>query len=603
MEQAAIRNNALECLTNLYGALPNPTSDLSVIFETGEIDEDRITESYTALTELFASDPCNDRLALYFPFELIPNLEKDLNIREDTKIALEKFVTAYKASWNSLLSYSEIRADFADGDIVEIKHRTESLPQVAKAAHLIPKLVAQNVIQIDEVISILKETTDTVLQNSIADALSVLMDENLLSDEDLVRLEESQSFFVQNTARILKTYADRTHTTEDESMLGDEKVFFAKIENEIANIEDHIRANKQMTQSRQTWLLEKEIGNTIDKYSVQLVELASSFDQDATPFALWATAPDTSDISRRVVVRALCSALESEAKTNLAKAQQAFTKHTQMFEELLRAGNGDIQNEVTRALYHLRSLNVIDDRELESFGLEKPLLDAPTSEILESMRDTITEFTEASLHIKEHPELSKLIYPIIVFLGSRMKGYSRSTSDLDVAVFVRPGVQEEERRKLQTYLGEVLTETKSDGRAMEFWLTEENDTLSIRDYENPDPQRGDSTLTHPLIGAWCGDTEAIAELYAKLMPGYVFTGDKKILGEDARALWLKGMEHDILQYRLMHKGYSNFKAAQGGIHGTHAHEIDGTSTFFDSGYRRLATKLFIERVFLPDLPK
>lgn len=138
---------------------------------------------------------------------------------------------------------------------------------------------------------------------------------------------------------------------------------------------------------------------------------------------------------------------------------------------------------------------------------------------------------------------------------------------------------------------------------MEFWLEADGDELSIQNFENPDSSLGDSSLPHPLLGAWCGDRGAIEELYKKLMPGYLYSKGKTIDGEAARHLWLKQMEHNTLQYRLMHKGYQRFFPEQGGIHTAHSDEIDGDSTFYDSGYRRLATKLFLDRVFLPQLEK
>lgn len=63
------------------------------------------------------------------------------------------------------------------------------------------------------------------------------------------------------------------------------------------------------------------------------------------------------------------------------------------------------------------------------------------------------------------------------------------------------------------------------------------------------------------------------------------------------------MEHSLIQYRLMHKGYKEKNLEQGGIDSVYKDEIDGNSMFYDSGFRRMATKIYLEKVFLPQLKK
>src|SRR6185295_13438322 len=117
-----------------------------------------------------------------------------------------------------------------------------------------------------------------------------------------------------------------------------------------------------------------------------------------------------------------------------------------------------------------------------------------------------------------------------------------------------------------------------------------------------DSAMGDSTLTHVLFeGAWGGNKNTIRELYEKLLVDYLYSKGKTVLQHDARTFWLKEIERDTLQYRLMHKGYARFFPKQGGIDTDHSSGIDSNSAFWDSGYRRLASKLFIDKVFLPQL--
>lgn len=196
-----------------------------------------------------------------------------------------------------------------------------------------------------------------------------------------------------------------------------------------------------------------------------------------------------------------------------------------------------------------------------------------------------------------------MIYPVAISLGSHMKGYATKNSDRDMGVFVRPGTSFENRERIQELLQEILSRTEVRGSFMEFWLTEHEGGLWIQDFVNPDSSLGDSSLSHPLLGSWFGNEQAIRELYGKLMPQYLYSKGKTILEEDARMVWLEDMEHTILQYRLMHKGYTSLFAAQGNFRANHMDEIDGESTFYDPGYRRLATKLFIDKVFIPQLDK
>ncbi len=53
----------------------------------------------------------------------------------------------------------------------------------------------------------------------------------------------------------------------------------------------------------------------------------------------------------------------------------------------------------------------------------------------------------------------------------------------------------------------------------------------------------------------------------------------------------------------MHKGYRHFFPKKGNLETEHSDNVDSDSAFYDSGYRRLATQLFINRVFLPQLSK
>ena len=140
------------------------------------------------------------------------------------------------------------------------------------------------------------------------------------------------------------------------------------------------------------------------------------------------------------------------------------------------------------------------------------------------------------------------------------------------------------------------------GFSVEFWLDEHGDSLAVRDLEGRDSHQGGSTWTHVLFGAaWCGNVATVKELHKRLLVPYFYKSGVDTGGRDIRSDYLEEMERDALQYRLMHKGYARFFPERGGIHTPHGDAIDQDSVFWDSGYRRTATRLFASRVFLPRL--
>lgn len=232
------------------------------------------------------------------------------------------------------------------------------------------------------------------------------------------------------------------------------------------------------------------------------------------------------------------------------------------------------------------------------------LIDKSFNERERLIKNDIEVVRQAVESIQSNPELSKLIYPACILFGSKIKGYGAIDADVDLAVFVRPEISAEERDYLKAQLSQTFSHDKIKGKVVEFWLEDRGDEFGILDFENLDSTLADSSWAHVLFeGSWVGDEDAIKELYEKLLSGFLYSKDKKIFGGDARTIWLEEMEKDTLQYRLMHKGYTRLFPRQGGIQTKHSDRIDGQSTFYDSGYRRLATKLYLSKVFLPQLEK
>lgn len=209
------------------------------------------------------------------------------------------------------------------------------------------------------------------------------------------------------------------------------------------------------------------------------------------------------------------------------------------------------------------------------------------------------DFTGIINSLKKQQVFSNYFYPVVIFFGSRVKGYGTENADLDAAIFVKPGIVFSEQPKLRKLLQNLFPQDKINGKVVEFWLEENDGNLFVRSFSKPDTHMADSGWVHVLFnGEWLGDRELMSELYRKLLVPYIFSGD-----ETQARIWAEEMEKDILQYRLMHKGYFRCFAPIGGLKTGHSYLIGGNSAFYDSGFRRLATKLFLEKVFLPQLKK
>ncbi len=179
-------------------------------------------------------------------------------------------------------------------------------------------------------------------------------------------------------------------------------------------------------------------------------------------------------------------------------------------------------------------------------------------------------------------------------------------SDLDLAIFIRPDVRQTETPRIKSLLEKISSHPKIRGRVMEFWLNRVDDRLELKSSPMTDALvKGaaiDNSWAHLLLcSMWYGQPDAVNELYERLLPGFLFSAGQNIRGHRAKEIWLRMIESEILQYRLMHKGYLRFYPGEKEPVTEHSWPMDLDSTFWDSGYRRVATKLFVARVFLPEL--
>jgi hypothetical protein len=554
-EQVELRTTAHEKLEVIFDTIAPTNMEVTEAMESGIVNPDDATTAFDSLATLLESDPGNTRLLLYIPFEIIP--EASWTSKSETlNNAIQHFKDAYITAWYNLLSYDDVRANFVDGDVLEVELRTKPLERVTKAAHLIPQLIEKKLLTIGQVTALMDDNPNTPLEKSIAETLPVLVDLNLISQEIC--------------DEILKNHP---------VPLGPEKETLAP---------------EKITDARARWMKREAQNKNIDATADILASEIISGKQ----------LPESIEMDHMLpAIHGIRKAIEQLATKDTSKARSVYDQYASFLASAYALNEPAISDALTVTFTHLVNMKIIDQTTTDTLGISIPKLDGTFKNKADTLRNETTTLESFMKNIESDSELSKYIYPATILFGSRLKGYGTHTADLDYAVFIKPGTNLDERDHIQKLIQESVGPT-IDGKAVEFWLEENNECLNVRDVENPDTSMADSTWAHVLFeGAWYGNSESIKELHEKLLSGYVYSKDKKYGSRDSRSIWLEEMEKDTLQYRLLHRGYDRSYPNQGRIHTEHADLIDGKSTFYDSGYRRMATKLFLRKVFLPQLEK
>lgn len=571
-EQIRERGLLLSRFTDVAGCIPCPDIPIESAIGSGYVSERQVERLYDSLGDLL-ENPEYKRIILYLPFGLLPDMGWRPDSRE-LQSALERFRRAYMERWKELLQMADVRANFVDGDVLEVERRTGDLPRVVKAAHLVPKLIEKSWLTSDEVM-ILKESSDCeVLTASLNDALIVLDD-----------LENGAA------ASIYPLSASAMPVSEIMERLTEE---FSLIDN--AGYSD-------MTERREQWLRQSSKEKAIDRLA-EIVgeEIAKENIPDEIMETLLGSEVDDSEISvarRQMLIEGIGKAIEVLSSSEIGRASHIYKKYQSV---LLRSWECDdecLKETLSKFFRHLYHLGIVDEERLGRSGIAIPELGGQFSKNLASIdREIDTKAIIAA--ISSDPELSELIYPIVLVFGSRLKGYGTKKSDIDVGIFFRPDVALQEPLRMKELLKKVFPKKMCEEGIIRFYLEEKDGIFLVRDLDMHDRSMGKSYWAHVLFGsAWIGDGKTIRELFQKLLVPHMYGADRMIHGMDARGRFLEHLERDNLQYRLMHKGYEKFHSTLGGIKTKYADRIDGKSVFWDPGYRILATELFIRRVFLP----
>jgi hypothetical protein len=599
LEQIKTRKEINECLDSVLTRLPRPDISLEDAIKQGHIDEEQTAKLYNSLNELLRSDDYK-RLALYLPFEFLPNKTWRPST-EKLQLASDQFRKTYMKSWKSLLSTHDVRANFVDGDVLEVEQRTGDLPRVVKAAHLIPKLVENGLLEVQDAIELMEESDDQTLKDSIADTLPVLANMGLISEKEIELMEKSKDRLVNNMTRIIDS---NMKAKEQPSEMASKTITLSSVQKELNDEFSHIDTQDygDITKKREAWLKQKKRQETIESLGNDIG--AAIIKNDFTDQALAGFLSSEANVaSQQALAEGIRKTIESIALADPEKAQTIYAKYKEILIKLWETDKPEARETLSKTFRQLHQLGIVDDKQLAELNINMPKLAGPFSENLKLMEKEMRDLQGVITSIESNPELSGLIYPAALAYGSRLKGYGAQKADVDFAVFVKPGASFSDRTKLQELLKETFAKQKIQGDIAEFWLEQKQNRLEIIDFAKPDVSLGKNYWTHILFGAaWEGNKDVMRQLCKELLVPYMYDVSKTIHGRDARSLYLEELERDTLQYRLMHKGYEQFFPPYGGIHTPHLESIDGKSMFWDSGYRQLATKLFLNRVFLPKIP-
>ena len=231
-----------------------------------------------------------------------------------------------------------------------------------------------------------------------------------------------------------------------------------------------------------------------------------------------------------------------------------------------------VRRQATSAFRQLHYSGTLSAEEVANHDVTLPTLSGNISENLTYINKEIDQAERVARQIKQNEHLHSLFYPAVLLGGSKLKGYGDGDSDTDWALVARPDAR---------VTPELLAQLDASEAPVVIMTAERDDGLAV-----------DAVYANMVYGAaWIGDEQTIAQLQQDVAVN--------LTSPHYRRFALRRLEQDSLQYRLLHKGYERHHAVLADDTVIFTDGIDSQSTFWDPGYRRLATQIFAERVTLP----
>lgn len=559
-EQINDRSECVKCLNDVIDKLPNPNISLEQSIELGFITDDQVINLYNSLGYILKDDDYK-RLALYIPFEFLPDMTWNPN-NKILKQSINNFTMAYMDAWSGLFDVCDIRANFVDGDVLEVEKRTSDPERVVKAAHMIPKLIERGLLNKEEIFNFYNIVEESTLKDSISDALLAMADMGQISASELTDLSISQK--IASSSRV--------------------------------------ECDINITERRKQWLEKRQQDNNVIKLSQNVVESINS--GETLDAVLQKVALSDNDQKNKVFIESIRNIIENKAKNDIDNARTTFMDYEEILLTLAKIDDTDIKERIEKTFRRFYRLGVVDKIQLDNLNITLPNLSGNFSENLPFLETEIADMNCIIKSIENSPELSSYIYPAVLLGGSRLKGYGQQGSDTDIGIFIKPDISASDKTRMRELINLAFNINGRSYEPTELWLDEQKDELAICDLDKDDKLIISSHWANFLFNAvWLGDDNSVKNLMSKILPRYFNSDDLDSEGRDKRKLCLEVLQRDLLQYRLMHDGYVRHYPPCSDNKLIDADTIDGKSMFWDSGYRQIATRLFINNVFLPKITK
>jgi len=400
LEQTAERKKLNECLNDVFDRLPRPDMSFESAISQGHITEEQIKNTYTSLSSLLESGQGYERIILYLPFEFLPNTEWHPATKE-LQQATDRFRSAYMKAWKNLLSAHDVRANFVDGDVLEKEQKSGNLPRVVKAAHLIPKLVENGFMDVKDVITLMEKSDDRVFKNSIADALPVLADMELLSGKEIGRMKKSKDRLVSSMARII---VSNEKSKSGQAKTETKTITLLSCQEELAKRFASIDEKKygDITKNRLDWLKQKKKQEAIESLGddISAAIIDNSLTNEATVNFL---TPEAGVASQQALINGVRKAIEFASSAD--KANSIYAHHKESLLALWKNEAPEAKEELTKTFCRLRQLGIADDQQLAELNIVIPKLAGPFSENLKAIEPELQEIKNAIDSIELNPEI------------------------------------------------------------------------------------------------------------------------------------------------------------------------------------------------------
>lgn len=576
-EQLLLRKHILKQLVKFDRFTKNGSHIMKACLKK-EIEEKDIINFYTQLILFLKSDPYHVRILLYFPVEYLPYRQWE-NVSMELTMVIEEFHKTFKESWLTLIETKEFSANFTNGDFLE---NTSTFSGVIKAFHLLPFMFDVGIVTIEEIIVLLKKTSDSTAIQNIQESLLMITfwygTDTLRKYSDDVRIQE-----------VLEKYTQRTfvstQTTFDQNQLEQTRAQVLLLKEEADNAD---------SESRKKWKYNTFAFEKIDPLVTPMVDgFLANVSKSLKHITRFSEIYDD-EVSQMIIVICIKQIIEKlVSDSNSVEGIRFFQKFEKIIEKIEQMPANERVRTILETFWHrMYSIQVIDKDTLKKYDLFP--IDIFSPKIRKNYSEKLVQYID---EINKHISLKEFIYPICISYGSLIKGYARRNClDYDIAILVKENVGHENMNWIQNESMKIFNQPVTL-----FFLESTDGKLKIRDFNDRENFVGTSAMSHVILqGAWIGEEEQIEKLQLQILPHYTDRTERYSTEYSKRFVWFNELERNNLQFRFLHRYYDFFSENRKKLSREDEEYILGTcSAFFDSGYRKKAIRLFLKKVFLP----